>query len=62
MYVVGKLLDIGAGDGNVTEKLATFVNEVVCTEVSAPMVRALNAKGFKYVLCISTNVTKTPTF
>ncbi|KAF0683144.1 Aste57867_24832 [Aphanomyces stellatus] len=42
----GKLLDIGAGDGNVTAKLATFVDTVHATEVSQPMVRALNAKGF----------------
>ncbi|ETV90655.1 hypothetical protein, variant 3 [Aphanomyces invadans] len=42
----GKLLDIGAGDGNVTAKLATFVDTVYSTEVSMPMVRALNAKGF----------------
>ncbi|RHY27034.1 hypothetical protein DYB32_007099 [Aphanomyces invadans] len=44
----GKLLDIGAGDGNVTAKLATFFDTVYSTEVSMPMVRALNAKGFKY--------------
>ncbi|RHZ17174.1 hypothetical protein DYB37_007729 [Aphanomyces astaci] len=44
---IGKLLDIGAGDGNVTAKLATFVDTVYATEVSMPMVRALNAKGFK---------------
>ncbi|KAF0714400.1 hypothetical protein AaE_011583 [Aphanomyces astaci] len=42
----GKLLDIGAGDGNVTAKLATFVDTVYATEVSMPMVRALNTKGF----------------
>ncbi|CAK4191457.1 unnamed protein product [Aphanomyces euteiches] len=42
----GKLLDIGAGDGNVTARLAPFVKTVYSTEVSIPMVRALNARGF----------------
>ncbi|EQC41232.1 hypothetical protein SDRG_01207 [Saprolegnia diclina VS20] len=42
----GKLLDIGAGDGNVTERLAPFVDEIRTTEVSLPMVKVLNAKGF----------------
>ncbi|CAK4714355.1 unnamed protein product [Aphanomyces euteiches] len=42
----GKLLDIGAGDGNVTARLAPFVKTVYSTEVSIPMVRALNARDF----------------
>ncbi|KAH9187259.1 hypothetical protein AeNC1_010769 [Aphanomyces euteiches] len=46
----GKLLDIGAGDGNVTARLAPFVKTVYSTEVSIPMVRALNARDFQYVL------------
>uniref|UniRef100_A0AAV1TT42 Methyltransferase-like protein 9 n=1 Tax=Peronospora matthiolae TaxID=2874970 RepID=A0AAV1TT42_9STRA len=31
------LLDIGAGDGNVTASLASFVDQVTTTEASAPM-------------------------
>ncbi|OQS02432.1 xanthine dehydrogenase [Thraustotheca clavata] len=48
----GKLLDIGAGDGNVTERLASFVDEIHTTEVSLPMVNVLNTKGFN---CIHTS-------
>jgi SAM-dependent methyltransferase len=47
----GKLLDIGAGDGNVTGKMAHFMDHVTTTEVSGPMVKNLNNKGFN---CIQT--------
>lgn len=47
----GSLLDIGAGDGNVTTSLASMVSHVTSTEVSAPMVKSLNQRGFN---CIHT--------
>ncbi len=43
----GRLLDIGAGDGGVTLKLAGFFDEVVATEVSEPMVRRLTERGYR---------------
>lgn len=45
----GSLLDIGAGDGNVTEALAALVDNVTTTEVSGPMVTSLNQRGFNCV-------------
>jgi SAM-dependent methyltransferase len=39
-----RLLDVGAGDGAVTAKLAPLFDEVVTTEVSASMVRSLRAR------------------
>ena len=39
-----RLLDVGAGDGTVTSKLAPLFDEVVTTEVSASMVRSLRAR------------------
>ena len=47
--VGGSLLDVGAGDGNVTAALASLVDRVTSTEVSAPMVTSLNARGFNCV-------------
>ena len=41
-----KLLDIGAGDGNVTKNLATHFNDVYVTECSAPMRYRLQSKGY----------------
>ncbi|DBA01719.1 TPA: hypothetical protein N0F65_010129 [Lagenidium giganteum] len=43
------LLDIGAGDGNVTASLASLVDRVTTTEVSAPMVRSLNQRGYNAI-------------
>ncbi|ETN06195.1 hypothetical protein, variant 3 [Phytophthora nicotianae INRA-310] len=43
------LLDIGAGDGNVTASLASLVDQVTTTEASAPMVAHLNARGYNSV-------------
>lgn len=43
------LLDIGAGDGNVTASLASLVDQVTTTEASAPMVASLNARGYNSV-------------
>lgn len=45
----GSLLDIGAGDGNVTESIASLVDKVTSTEVSGPMVKSLNQRGFNCV-------------
>ncbi|KAG6977399.1 hypothetical protein JG688_00000429 [Phytophthora aleatoria] len=45
----GSLLDIGAGDGNVTASLASLVAQVTTTEASAPMVAHLNARGYNSV-------------
>ena len=36
----------GAGDGAVTENLAKLFDTVYATEVSAPMISQLSAKGF----------------
>ena len=40
------MLDIGAGDGNVTQAAAHLFERVVTTEVSAPMVYRLRRKGW----------------
>lgn len=45
----GSLLDIGAGDGNVTASLASLVSQVTTTEASAPMVAHLNLRGYNSV-------------
>ena len=42
-----RMLDVGAGDGNVTEKLAPLVDDVLTTEVSTHMVRRLRSRGFR---------------
>nr|CAH7733556.1 unnamed protein product [Callosobruchus chinensis] len=41
------LLDLGAGDGEVTAKIAPFFNRIFVTEVSGPMRKLLQKKGFK---------------
>ena len=41
-----RLLDVGAGDGEVTKKLAYLFDEVHTTEVSPWMARNLRAKGY----------------
>ncbi len=43
---LGRLLDVGAGDGEVTGELAGFFDEVVTTELSGPMARRLRDKGW----------------
>ncbi|AKF07921.1 methyltransferase domain-containing protein [Sandaracinus amylolyticus] len=45
-HVGGALLDVGAGNGDVTATLAPLFDRVVATETSRPMVRRLRAKGF----------------
>ena len=41
------LLDVGAGDGCVTEKLSPFFKSITATEVSRPMVYRLRSRGFR---------------
>lgn len=41
-----RLLDVGAGSGEVTQELAPLFSEVVTTELSAPVARRLRSKGF----------------
>ena len=42
-----KLLDLGAGDGKVTERMSSFFAETYATEISPVMRRLLTKKGFK---------------
>eukprot|EP01127_Copromyxa_protea_P001956 TRINITY_DN11858_c0_g1_i1.p1 TRINITY_DN11858_c0_g1~~TRINITY_DN11858_c0_g1_i1.p1 ORF type:complete len:302 (+),score=68.19 TRINITY_DN11858_c0_g1_i1:2-907(+) len=44
-----RVLDIGAGDGSVTQKMAPYFSEVFTTEVSGSMVTSLQSKGFTCV-------------
>jgi len=41
----GRLLDVGAGSGDVTAHAAGLFDDVVTTEVSGPMARRLRARG-----------------
>ena len=45
-FKLGKLLDVGAGSGNITAHLAPCFQSVTCTEVSWAMCRRLRARGF----------------
>jgi SAM-dependent methyltransferase len=42
----GRLLDVGAGSGDVTAHARELFDEIVTTEVSGPMVRRLRRRGF----------------
>jgi len=42
-----RLLDVGAGDGEVTSRLASLVDSVSATEVSYFMARRLRGRGYK---------------
>ena len=44
---MNNLLDLGAGDGAVTAKMAPFFNKVYATEMSTSMQWRLRQKGFK---------------
>ncbi|KAL4234759.1 Methyltransferase-like protein 9 [Mactra antiquata] len=41
------MLDLGAGDGEVTKKMAPYFESVYATETSKPMVTRLKEKGYK---------------
>ncbi len=43
----GTLLDVGAGDGNVTACLAPLFDGVTVTETSGPMIRRLRKRGYR---------------
>lgn len=51
----GRLLDIGAGSGDVTAALAPLFDEVRTVEVSEPQARRLRKRGFP---CFSVDVTE----
>jgi SAM-dependent methyltransferase len=44
---VARLLDVGAGSGNVTRTLVPCAKQVVATELSAPMARCLRRAGIE---------------
>lgn len=41
------LIDLGAGDGGVTDQIAPFFSKVYATEVSNTMRNLLSTKGYK---------------
>lgn len=45
MYFV--CVNLGAGDGEVTKKMAGHFDEIHVTEISKPMTWRLNEKGYK---------------
>jgi SAM-dependent methyltransferase len=53
----GRLLDVGAGSGDVTAALAPCFAEVETTEVSRGMVRRLTRRGFR---CHAVDLSETP--
>lgn len=46
----GALVDVGAGDGEVSRRFAHLFGTKYATEISASMRKALVSKGFTYVL------------
>jgi 2-polyprenyl-3-methyl-5-hydroxy-6-metoxy-1,4-benzoquinol methylase len=48
----GRLLDVGAGDGNVTMKYRPFFQDIITTEVNSAMAKRLREKGFP---CVETS-------
>lgn len=46
---VGALVDVGAGDGEVSRRFAHLYKNKYATEISASMRKALVSKGFTYV-------------
>lgn len=46
-----RLLDVGAGAGDVTRELAPLFEDVVTTELSGPVARRLRSKGFTCHAC-----------
>jgi SAM-dependent methyltransferase len=53
----GRLLDVGAGSGDVTAALAPCFDEIETTEVSRGMARRLTRRGFR---CHAVDLTETP--
>jgi len=47
-YTFKNMLDIGAGDGNVTEQFTSFIRGggITCTETAANMIKVLKTKGY----------------
>eukprot|EP00299_Pterocystis_sp_00344_P007876 c2754_g1_i2.p1 GENE.c2754_g1_i2~~c2754_g1_i2.p1 ORF type:complete len:265 (+),score=47.50 c2754_g1_i2:236-1030(+) len=56
----GSLLDIGAGDGEVTLKMSPLFKQVVTTEVATHMCRRLNSKGLNCIQTCSLSQTTFP--
>lgn len=58
-----RMLDLGAGDGGVTEVMGSHFNEVYATEVSTPMKWQLQRKHYRLLflsrvfVCVLHNVT-----
>lgn len=48
----GSLVDVGAGDGEVSRRFAHLFSTKYATEISASMRKALVNKGFTYVLLL----------
>lgn len=46
-WKVPSLLDLGAGDGNVTSVMAEFAEKVYVTEVSTSMIWRLRKRGYQ---------------
>ena len=47
-HKMNNLLDLGSGDGAVTEKMGFFFHNVYATEMSYTMQWRLGQKGYKY--------------
>ncbi|MBX3249648.1 MAG: methyltransferase domain-containing protein [Myxococcales bacterium] len=55
--LAGRLLDVGAGDGNVTAELAPSFDEVVTTETSSKMAERLRRRGWT---CVERDLSREP--
>lgn len=53
----GSLLDVGAGDGGLTQQLAPLFSEVTTTEASWAMARRLRRRGYR---CLRQDIGETP--
>jgi SAM-dependent methyltransferase len=53
----GKLLDVGAGDGGLTQHLAPLFDTVTTTEASWAMARRLTSRGYT---CVRSDIGETP--
>ena len=50
-----KLLDIGAGDGSITEKFSPYIGTIECSELAISFQKALKKKWFKLVQSFGEN-------